>query len=100
VKYLVVLWLGFNVWTVWKLSGARAGGIDATVYSSGIKGWGLWMWGLSTPMAVAMVYQVNPRHSIFYYGVVFGLLLLPICLWVGYLWGVITNGISPIPPKK
>jgi hypothetical protein len=33
-----------------------------------------------------MVYAANPRHSLVYYGVVFGLLTLPICLWGGYLW--------------
>jgi hypothetical protein len=100
MKYIaVILWLSFCVWTVWTLSKRNVRGLGV-VYTFGVKGYGLWMWGLSTPVAVAMVYRVNPGHSLFYYGVVFGLLLLPICLWGGYLFGVAMNGFSPTRPGK
>jgi hypothetical protein len=100
MKYIaVILWLSFCVWTVRMLSTRKTRGSDA-VYTLGVKGYGLWMWGLSTAVAVAMVYRVNPGHSLFYYGVAFGLFLLPICLWGGYLWGVVMDGLFPTRPGK
>jgi hypothetical protein len=100
MKYIaVILWLLFCVWTVWTLGRRRARG-SSVVYTFGVKGYGLWMWGLSTPVAVAMVYQVNSRHSLIHYGVVLGLLLLPMCLWGGYLVGLALNGFLSAPPKK
>jgi hypothetical protein len=92
-----ILWvvgLIFCLWTVRKLRPTRKPGSDA-VYTLGVKGFGLWLWAGTTPLMILVAYVNHPEHSLLYYAISFGVWMLPVCLWGGYLWGFVMNAMFP-----
>lgn len=98
VMIFVIVWSGITIWTIYKLDfiGRRDVGLT---YRYGVKQFGVSAWLVSIAIGVGLSWQINSRHSIWYYGAFFAFIMLPICLWGGYAWGKAMSLIFPRPPN-
>src|ERR1700729_1416284 len=81
-----IAWVVFSAWTVRRIWVLRERH-DRRVYRIGVLGFGMVMWVAMTLVAAYMGVEGNPKHSVWFYGSRFLFLLLPLCLWAGYVWG-------------
>ncbi len=90
----VMVWLAFTVWTVCRLS-RRSVWADETVGRRGIGRVGAGIWVVGTSYALFVVWQAKSDGPILFYAIVFGVELLPMCLWGGFLWGEVMGSLFP-----
>ncbi len=81
---LVVASAVFLAWTFYRLRRLDRKG---PVFRQGVLGFGLSMWAFMTFLMTHGASQSHPDRPVAYFAGVFGLSMLPICLWAGYWWG-------------
>jgi hypothetical protein len=96
---LAIAWLIFTIWTVYRL-GSHDAVLGETTARYGIRGFGLMLWAAMIFVGVYLSGQIDPNRSLWYSGAVFAFVLLPICLWGGYLWGKVMSSLFPRRPDK
>jgi hypothetical protein len=85
--------LGLIVWTLRYLG---SGDKKDPVYRFGVRQFGILSWITSTCIGTYFAWLIAPqRHSLLYLITLFGVLMLPICLWGGYLWGKVMSAFFP-----
>lgn len=92
---VIVAWSLFTVWTLMRLGTTRHDRDEDVVYRRGVRGFGVTLWAAAICIGVLIGWQVPSRHSRWYLGALLAFLLLPICLWGGFVWGKIMAGLFP-----
>jgi hypothetical protein len=87
VIFVTLAWAAFIAWTLYRL-GSRRAHMGATTYQFGVKRFGIGLWLASVLLEVVVVWRTGPKHySILLHALIVAFVMLPVCLWVGYVWG-------------
>ena len=91
-------WGVFLCWTLYRL-GSRRAQLSATAYSYGVKRFGIGLWLVSVALEVVVVSRTGPKHySMLLHALTVAFVTLPVCLWVGYVWGQAMHEL--LPPRR
>ena len=80
------IWICFIVWTLSWLRSRRSPG-DSFAIKVGVRQFGMIVWVISSGIGSWASFQDRPQTPLVYYVGLFGFLLLPLALWLGFLWG-------------
>jgi hypothetical protein len=93
-------WAAFIGWTLYRL-GSRRTQMGATTYEYGVKRFGIGLWLVSVLLEVIVVWRTGPKHySILLHALMVAFVTLPVCLWVGYVWGQAMHELLPHRRRK
>ena len=95
-----LLWAGFIAFTLYRL-GSRRAQMGATTYTYGVKRFGIGLWLISIFLEVGIARETLPTHPVLWLqAVTVAFVTLPVCLWVGYVWGKAMHALLPRTPRK
>jgi len=96
---LSVMWLALIVWTLYRLGSEKARR-DEFVFKYGVKQFGIAAWLAGTAIGSCASFQNRPQHPLLAYVAIYGFFLLPLALWLGFLWGKGMKLLGPYSPRK
>jgi hypothetical protein len=90
-------WGVFVFWTLYWL-GSRRAQLSATAYTYGVKRIGIGLWLVSIFFEV-LAWLTGSKHtlhgSLWLHALLVAFVTLPVCLWVGYVWGQAVHALAP-----
>jgi hypothetical protein len=95
VLIAALLWAAFIAWTLYRL-GSRRTLMGFTTYTYGVKRFGIGLWLISILLEVSIARESAPTHPVLWlHAVLVAFITLPVCLWVGYVWGKAMHALLP-----
>jgi hypothetical protein len=91
------VWGVFVVWTLYRLGSHRAQ-MGVTAYTYGVKriGIGLWLVSIFLEVPAWLTVSKHTLHgSLWLHALLVAFVTLPVCLWVGYVWGQTVHALAP-----
>jgi hypothetical protein len=85
---------GWYYWTIHWLGSDRSQH-DRFVFKYGVKEFGILSWLLATGIGAYASFENRPNHPFAYFVAFHGFLLLPISLWLGFVWGKVMRTLLP-----
>jgi hypothetical protein len=82
----VSIWLSFVAWTINHFAAKRRK-CDPKVFRYGVMWFGMSLWTGSLFLGVISWSGMDANPPIWFKAMYLGLILLPLCLWGGYIWG-------------
>jgi hypothetical protein len=93
-------WGAFIAWSLYRL-GSRRAQMGTTTYNYGVKRFGIALWLVSVALEVVVVSQTGPKHYlVLLHALTVAFVTLPVCLWVGYVWGQAMHELLPHRRRK
>ncbi len=93
------IWLGFCGWTLYRLGSSKFQS-DEFVSRVGVKQFGVTGWIAATSIGSYASFEDNPSRPLIFYFAIYAFFLLPVCLWMGFVWGKGMAALFPNVRKK
>jgi hypothetical protein len=92
---LIAISVCLSAWTIWALWFKRNDKLDRRVYTTGVSRFGVALWMGESLLVLDML-----SHLPLVRRVVLILALLPLSLWLGYVWGRVMTALLPAGRPK